>query len=59
MLELTIELKTGSAKCLYEQIYEHIRKEIKEGKLPRREASLYTFVGGKFTGCQKYSGTGI
>ena len=37
MLELTIELKTGSAKCLYEQIYEHIRKEIKEGKLLQGE----------------------
>ena len=37
MLELTIELKADSSKCLYEQIYEHIRKEIKEGKLLRGE----------------------
>ncbi len=37
MLELTIELKADSSKCLYEQIYEHIRKEIKEGKLLQGE----------------------
>ena len=30
---MTIRLKTDGKKCLYEQIYEHIRREIKEGKL--------------------------
>lgn len=30
---MTIELRAGDKKCLYEQIYEHIRDEIKEGKL--------------------------
>lgn len=33
MQEMTIELKLNSDKCLYEQIYEHIRHEIWEGKL--------------------------
>lgn len=33
MNEMNMELHTGQGKCLYEQIYEHIRKEIKEGKL--------------------------
>ena len=37
MYELTIELQTDSKKCLYEQIYEHIRQEIKEGKLLQEE----------------------
>lgn len=33
MYNMTIQLQTNSEKCLYEQIYEHIRKEIHEGKL--------------------------
>ena len=33
MNDMNIELRTGEGKCLYEQIYEHIRKEIREGKL--------------------------
>ena len=33
MYDLTIELHTDSPKCLYEQIYEYIRQEIREGKL--------------------------
>ena len=33
MYDLTIELQNHSDKCLYEQIYEHIRQEIREGKL--------------------------
>ncbi len=33
MNEMNMALHTGEGKCLYEQIYEHIRKEIKEGKL--------------------------
>ena len=33
MYDLTIELQNHSDKCLYEQIYEHIRREIREGKL--------------------------
>ncbi len=37
MYELTIELQTNSEKCLYEQIYEYIRQEIKEGKLLQEE----------------------
>ncbi len=37
MYELTIELQTDGKKCLYEQIYEHIRQEIKEGKLLQGE----------------------
>ncbi len=37
MYELTIELRADSKKCLYEQIYEHIRREIKEGKLLQEE----------------------
>ncbi len=37
MYDLTIELETNSEKCLYEQIYEHIRQEIKEGKLLQGE----------------------
>ncbi len=30
---MTIRLRTDSDKCLYEQIYEHIKKEIRDGKL--------------------------
>ncbi len=37
MYELTIELQANSNKCLYEQIYEYIRQEIKEGKLLQGE----------------------
>ena len=33
MYDMTITLKLDSEKCLYEQIYEHIRQEIWEGKL--------------------------
>ena len=33
MYDLTVELRPGSEKCLYEQIYEYIRQEIREGKL--------------------------
>ncbi len=33
MYDMTIRLRTDSGKCLYEQIYEHIRKEISYGKL--------------------------
>lgn len=33
MYDMTIELRTDSGKCLYEQIYEHIKTEIKDGKL--------------------------
>lgn len=33
MSDMNMELHTDSGKCLYEQIYEHIRKEIREGKL--------------------------
>lgn len=33
MYDMTIQLKNNSDKCLYEQIYEHIRQEIREGKL--------------------------
>mgnify|MGYP003473638435 FL=1 len=37
MLELTIQLQADSEKCLYEQIYEYIQYEIKEGKLLQGE----------------------
>ena len=33
MYDMTIRLRTDSDKCLYQQIYEHIRQEIREGKL--------------------------
>lgn len=33
MYDMAMELKTDGAKCLYEQIYEHIREEIKGGRL--------------------------
>lgn len=33
MYEMTIQFHTDSGKCLYEQIYEHIRQEIRAGKL--------------------------
>lgn len=33
MYEMTIRLRTGEKTCLYEQIYEHIKNEIREGKL--------------------------
>ncbi len=31
--EMTFQLQTDGKRCLYEQIYEHIRREIREGKL--------------------------
>lgn len=34
MNELTIQFKDESKKCLYQQIYEYIRDEIRKGKLP-------------------------
>lgn len=33
MYEMTIRLQTGGNACLYEQIYEHIKTEIREGRL--------------------------
>lgn len=33
MYDMTIRLQTNSGRCLYEQIYDHIRQEIREGKL--------------------------
>lgn len=33
MYDLTIELHTDGSGCLYEQIYQYIRQEIREGKL--------------------------
>lgn len=33
MYEMTFELRADGDKCLYEQIYEHIKTEIKDGKL--------------------------
>lgn len=33
MFDMTIRLRTESGACLYEQIYEHIKKEIRDGKL--------------------------
>lgn len=33
MYDMAIELKTDSEKCLYEQIYEHIRDDIRGGRL--------------------------
>lgn len=33
MYDMTIGLRTDSDKCLYEQIYDHIKTEIKDGKL--------------------------
>lgn len=33
MYDMAMELHADSTKCLYEQIYEHIREEIKGGKL--------------------------
>ncbi|MGN1181204.1 MAG: PLP-dependent aminotransferase family protein [Suilimivivens sp.] len=37
MNDLAIELKTDTDKCMYQQIYEYIRNEIREGKLQRNE----------------------
>ena len=57
MYDMTIELHTDSGKCLYEQIYEHIKKEIRDGKLlAGREASLHAFSGRVFTGGAKHGG---
>lgn len=33
MYDMTIRLQLHSGKCLYEQIYDHIKQEIREGKL--------------------------
>lgn len=33
MYDMTIRLRTDGGACLYEQIYEHIKKEIRDGKL--------------------------
>lgn len=33
MSEITFQLRTDGNSCLYQQIYEHVKKEIREGKL--------------------------
>ena len=33
MYELTIELRSDTGRCLYEQIYDHIKQEIRVGRL--------------------------
>ena len=33
MIDLAIQLTDDGEKCLYQQIYEHIRDEIRTGKL--------------------------
>ena len=33
MYDMTIRLRTDTKVCLYEQIYEHIKNEIRDGKL--------------------------
>lgn len=37
MNDLAIELKNGTGKYIYQQIYEYIKNEIREGKLQRNE----------------------
>lgn len=37
MYDLTMELRSDTGQCLYEQIYEYIKQEIKAGKLPYGE----------------------
>lgn len=37
MYSLTMTLQTGKTECLYEQIYEYIKMEIKEGRLSKGE----------------------
>lgn len=37
MYEMTIRLQSGSGICLYEQIYDYIKKEISDGKLQEGE----------------------
>ena len=37
MFDINISLKMDSGKCLYEQIYEHIKGEIRTGKLLQGE----------------------
>ena len=37
MIELAIELKADAGSCLYRQIYEYIKQEIRTGKLQRNE----------------------
>lgn len=37
MFELTIEMRTDSDKCLYEQIYDYIKQEIRSGRLEAGE----------------------
>ncbi len=37
MYEMTIRLQTDTDMCLYEQIYNHIKREIIDGKLPAGE----------------------
>lgn len=37
MNELAIELRADTGKCIYQQIYEYVRKEIREGKLRENE----------------------
>lgn len=37
MYDMAISLRTDGSKCLYEQVYEHIREEIKRGRLQSGE----------------------
>ncbi len=58
MYDMTIRLRTDSDKCLYQQIYEHIRQEIRGREASgRREASLHAFFLAEYLQvARKYGG---
>ena len=56
MREMTIQLQTDGNKCLYEQIYEHIKKEIREGKLLAGERLPSRVLGGTASGSADHGG---
>lgn len=56
MIELTIQLTEEKNKCLYQQIYEHIRDEIRGEASCGREASLNSFSGSAFAGGKEHGG---
>ena len=66
MIEIMIDLQGGAKAPLYEKIYEYIKSEITDGRIPRgerlpstRKASVDKTFGKAFVGKQKYRRNGI
>lgn len=60
MIEIMIDLTGGAKAPLYEKIYEYIKRDVIEGKIPvGGKASVDKTFGKAFVGKQKYRRNGI